>query len=98
MTQEERQAIYSKALSTYGYDKQVIVAIEEMSELTKELTKTLRVGIDLLAYYENIEEEIADVEIMLEQLIRMFSNRKTIDEIKNQKLERLERRLNNGEH
>jgi NTP pyrophosphatase (non-canonical NTP hydrolase) len=98
MELEERLELYSKAFSRYGYDKQVIVAIEEMSELTKELTKNLRVGFDLLAYYDNIEEEIADVEIMMEQLIRMFSNRKAIDEIKNQKLERLERRLNNGEH
>ena len=66
-------------------------------DMINKLTKILRVGIDLLGYYENIEEEIADVEIMLEQLTRIFSDREAIDEIKQQKLERLERRLKNGE-
>jgi hypothetical protein len=52
----------------YGKEKQMIVAIEELSELQKELTKNLR-GKDNL---DALAEEIADVEIMLAQLRIIF--------------------------
>lgn len=41
----------------------------------------------------NVEEEIADVEIMLEQL-RLMSDSSLVDKIKEEKLQRLEQRLN----
>ena len=64
--------------------EQLIVAIEEMSELQKELCKLLRNEIRSM---DNIEEEIADVSIMLEQLmIIMGITPNTLAKIREKKL------------
>ena len=68
MNIEERKKLYKQIHEKYGIKIQIVIAIEEMSELTKELTKTLR-GYDR---QENIIEEIADVRIMIEQLELIF--------------------------
>lgn len=62
------QDILQKNIDLHGPSMEVDVAIEEMSELTKELVKHRRGRKNLL----NIAEEIADVEIMLEQLKMIF--------------------------
>lgn len=59
--------IYRKAVETYGDRLQLIVANEELSELSKELCKWLRGNGDI----EHIAEEFADVEIMLSQVMIM---------------------------
>lgn len=69
MTLEERNKLYKRIHEKFGTDIQLIIAIEEMSELTKELTKTIR-GYDRQV---NIIEEIADVRIMIEQLELIFN-------------------------
>lgn len=53
-----------KAIETYGKDMQLNVAVEEFSELIKEICKNKR-GRD---NRENIIEEMADCYIMLQQL------------------------------
>ena len=64
----KRNEILKSAIARYGKTAQMVVAMEEMAELTKELSKFLR-G----AHNEDaIAEEIADVRIMLEQLEIMF--------------------------
>ena len=84
-----RLELYQKLISKYG-DKQVVVAIEELSELQKELCKYLRGKLDGC----NLVEEIADVQIMLEQMIMLFGIEKSaIDFIINQKLQRTKERL-----
>ena len=73
----------------YGKDSQVLVAIEEMSELTKELCKYFR-------HYdrrEQIIEEVADVEIMLEQLKFLFDVHTEVSNEIDYKLERQMRRI-----
>ncbi len=55
--------------SYYGKESQSIVAIEELSELQKELCKMLR-GIGST---EHLAEEIADVEIMLCQIKELYA-------------------------
>jgi NTP pyrophosphatase (non-canonical NTP hydrolase) len=57
-----------KAIEVYGKDMQLNVAIEEFSELIKEICKHKR-GEDNL---ENIIEEMADCYIMLQQLEIIF--------------------------
>lgn len=52
----------------YGVDSQVLIAIEEMSELQKELCKYKRNQNNI----PSIAEEIADVRIMLEQIEHLF--------------------------
>lgn len=79
-----------KARSRYGATAQTIVAIEELSELQKELTKSLR-GIGNI---DHIAEELADVEIMLDQLRIIYP---TLDaraaEWQEKKIKRLAERL-----
>lgn len=83
---------YRKAIDTYGKDKQLDVVIEEMSELTKEICKFKR-GQD---NHQQIVEEIADVEIMLQQLKMICDVRcSELEGVKYQKTERLAERLNN---
>lgn len=57
-----------QAVQHYGTRNQVVVAIEELSELQKELCKTLR-GEDRR---KEIIEELADVSFMLPQIYAIF--------------------------
>lgn len=75
---------YKRIVFHFGDQNQITVAIEELSELQKELCKYLRGDIDLL----NITEEIADVEIMLEQLKIIFNNEYAVKEEKTYKIQR----------
>lgn len=73
----------------YGKEHQVLIAIEEMSELTKELCKYFR-------RYERkkeIIEEVADAQIMLEQLIELFGINNEVDRMIDYKLNRQIRRM-----
>ena len=63
------KSVIQKAIDTYGYDLQKQVAIEEMAELTKEICKDFRGKENR----DNIIEEIADVQIMMYQLMAMYS-------------------------
>lgn len=81
--------IYTKAIKTFGALPQMVIAIEECSELQKEITKIIRKKGDLT----NLAEEIADVEIMLEQVKLHFSIGAMVEVIKEEKLTRLEKRL-----
>ena len=96
----KRKPIYRKLLNKYGNILQIIVAIEELSELQKELTKFLR-GTLLFKEqgFENISEELADVEIMLKQLKLIFNNEDSVKSFKRIKLERiLKRELGNADN
>ena len=53
--------VFDDAIHTYGALLQKQVAIEEMSELTKEICKDFRGGF----LRENMAEEIADVAVMI---------------------------------
>lgn len=70
-----RPDILKAAVAKYGQSAQVDMAIEEMSELTKALCKERRTQLIQGKHAEavsNIVEEIADVAIMLWQLMLMF--------------------------
>jgi hypothetical protein len=77
------------ALEAFGERAQVTMAIEEMSELTKELCKRCR-GRDNV---EAIAEEIADVEIMLQQMVMLFDCAGQVETFRRYKLERLAGRI-----
>ena len=85
----EMNRVLELALATYGFDMQRLVAIEEMSELIKELVKEKR-GADNL---EHIIEEIADVEIMLAQLKMYYGIKEDVQYEVNEKVVRLAGRL-----
>lgn len=73
----------------YGKDSQMLIAIEEMSELTKELCKNKRGS----ERKKEITEEIADVKIMLVQLTALFGIEKEVDDMVDYKIRRQLRRM-----
>jgi len=85
-----------QAVAKWGIDTQILMAVEEMSELIKVLVKYGRNvnGSSL----DEIIEEIVDTEIMLEQLKLIFAyststNYDKYRELRKKKLERLEKLL-----
>jgi len=77
------------AVATFGEEPQLNVAIEELSELQKEICKRRR-GME---NKEHLAEEIADVEIMLEQMKLMFNIHVAVLRWRADKIERLDRRI-----
>lgn len=93
-----RPEVLEWAVGTWGKEAQVDMAIEEMSELTKALLKERRA-----AHYtgtqaaekarQGIFEEMADVIIMLMQLLVIFGGRDTVQKALDEKMKRLAGRL-----
>ena len=77
------------ALEKWGEGPQVAMVFEEMAELQKELCKNMR-GADNV---DHIAEEIADVQIMLEQMMILRDCRELAEAWKSKKLDRLGRRI-----
>lgn len=86
---EDRCMIYTNALIQYGDQKQMIVAIEELSECQKELCKIMRGGED----FSHLAEEIADATIMLEQMRLAFNINDKVCEYMDSKVRRLDENL-----
>lgn len=80
MTEKE---IFNTAIRVFGGSAQEEVAIEECSELIQAITHKHR------GREHNIPEEIADVEIMLEQLKIINNCASEVEYIKQQKINRL---------
>lgn len=81
--------IFKAALNKWGADAQTVMVFEEMSELQKELCKHARGKENV----EQIAEEIADVQIMLEQMIILHDCKKAVDDYKDKKIDRLASRI-----
>lgn len=81
------QDILSKAISTFGSEQQENVLIEECAELIQAICHKQR------GRKHNIPEEIADVEIMLEQAKMINNCHEEVEKIKAEKISRLEKRL-----
>ena len=94
MDERERRDIMLRAIHRYGEDAQIDMAVEEMAELTKALCKVKRAtpGATTTAAIANVIEEIADVQIMLDQLRLIFA--RNTDEVEEDKLRRLLARIN----
>lgn len=85
MNKEEENKIYDEAIDFFGDESQKIMVIEEMSELTKELCKELRGRGDVV----HVADELADVEITLAQIKKIYNIAQTVEEHKDFKLRRL---------
>ncbi len=83
--------VLKRALQTWGGQAQMLMVVEEMSELTREILKNVNRGKDNVAA---IVEETADVEIMLEQLKENYGIAERVVVYKAEKLKQIERRLN----
>lgn len=79
----DQQKILHKAIERYGHCNQQIKCIEEMGELTQALAKQMvaESSTEMLKARRGIVEEVADVEIMLDQI-------KLIHDIKPAELEK----------
>ena len=82
--------VLKRALHTWGGQAQMMMVVEEMSELMKEILKNVNRGKDNLA---EIIEETADVEIMLEQLKENYQIADKVEAYKSEKIKLIERRL-----
>jgi NTP pyrophosphatase (non-canonical NTP hydrolase) len=87
--------VLQRAIDTWGTLAQTDMAIEEMSELTKAILKYRRAygKAEGSAAEENIREEIADVFIMLAQLVIIFDRDGAVQREIDFKLNRLAERL-----
>jgi hypothetical protein len=90
MHAEDYDDLLRSVIDEFGVTHQAIKAIEEMAELTVELAK----GINLIKSNGNLLEEVADVQIVLDQLkIAFFKDQEEFESIKDKKLEKLQRHL-----
>lgn len=87
-----KKELYKIAIDKWGSEAQINQGIEEMAELIQAVNKFRR-NPDV-KNLENIAEEIADVEIMLEQYKIIYAADPVVEELKNKKLQRLAIRLN----
>ena len=81
----EKEEIYLKLIQKFGVENQCVVAVEELSELQKEVCKMLR----KIGNVHNLAEEIADVQIILEQLVLIHNCESEVALLKVQKLQRV---------
>ena len=90
MNHKEIIDTYKQAIETYGERAQKLMAIEEMSELTKEICKDFRGKLNR----EHLIEEIIDVIITIDQLIMMYEiSEEEIVSMCIRKINRLKERL-----
>ena len=83
----EEETVFLKAIARYGAEEQEGVAQEECAELIQAISKKHR------GKPHNIAEEIADVEIMLEQLKIINGCENEVKELRKQKISRLAENL-----
>ena len=90
-------SVLTYTLDTYGDDNQVDMMIEEMSELTKALLKLRRKRHSGIDYFEpeedDVIEEMADVYIVLLQMIQLFGKSELFAENVRDKILRLQVQL-----
>lgn len=96
----ESKEIFDECIRLWGQKSQIIFALEEMSELSKELCKYLREMENIeektpeqkAETIARIQEETADVLITVSQIANMFDVRQ-VKKIKDGKFSRLEKRI-----
>ena len=95
MNQADKVLLLKKAVDTWGQALQLIMVLEETAELQKEVCKIIR-GDWSSSRMDSLASEIADVSLMLEQLIFMTGTASKVKLEEDIKLERLNKRLNEG--
>lgn len=99
-----RLDLLQQAQVAYGIDAEIDVAIEELSELTKALLKHRRAtnfatlscntALDSKSAKQDVYEEIADVIIVLTQLVLIFDGKSEVRKQLDAKIARFEERIN----
>ena len=91
-----QQKTLQKAINWYGADKQMLIAIEELSELQKAIVKYFRKPTEETK--NDISEEMADVYVMLKQLEIMHKNDTEVQKNIDYKIKRLQERIKKEEN
>ena len=86
--------LYKKAIEKWGAHFQILMFFEEVGELMQAISKVYRDKGKGEYDFAILAEEIADVEIMLEQLKIIFGIEELAKNIYRLKLKRLEEMLN----
>ena len=84
-----KKKLYKKTLKKWGKEAQITLLIEELNELAVECCHLLRGRINFVS----MTSEIADVEIMIDQIKHIYQMHEGVKLTKRDKLLRLERRL-----
>lgn len=84
----ERNTLYTHAISKWGIDAQLLMVVEECSELLNAIAKYKRGREKESA----IIEELADVSIMVDQM-SLYFGKSEFYRIKEEKLQRLYKRV-----
>ena len=82
-------ALYRGALNKWGIDFQYMMLIEEMAELTQVLTHAIR-GKRAAMSGDRLAEEIADVQLMIGQVVSVHALGARVQKFKGEKLIRLQ--------
>jgi len=82
--------LMEKTINAWGAKAQTLMVLEEMAELQKEILKNINRDKDNIT---EIIDEVADVEIMLEQLKYIYKIEKQVAERIPVKLEKVAKRL-----
>ena len=86
--------LYREAIERYGEHRQLVKVCEELAELQQAICKRFDVSVGYERDGEEVVEEIADVEIMLEQLrVILRVDPEMEQRWRERKLNRLRRRL-----
>lgn len=92
VTDSERIKLYEQAKEKFGVKGQLIKTLEELTELSLEIHRLLE---NRCGYFSMIEE-IADVQIMTEQLMYLTNVKEEVEIVKKEKLQRLKERIKRG--
>ena len=90
---DQRVQTYINAFIHFGEEMQLVVALEELSEVQKEICKTMRGYSNL----DHLAEEIADATIMLEQVRLIFNLNDLVCKKMDEKIKRLDDKLKGGQ-
>ena len=89
MNKKDKENLYNEAIRLWGIESQIDMAIEEASEFIKAVCKAKRICGEIEYLY--LFEEMADLEIMLEQVKQIFGCHEEVEDQKQRKLVRLKR-------
>jgi NTP pyrophosphatase (non-canonical NTP hydrolase) len=87
---KREQHIATASREKWGIISQMLIAIEEMAELTYALTKVVN---NRNPNYKNVAEELADVGIIVEHLTNELNLTTLVKKYRKQKFDRLEARV-----
>lgn len=87
MFDDKQKKMISMILAHHGFENQLFKTVEELSELTTAIVQYYNKGPGE-SRLRGVQEEIADVYIMLEQIRKQFMSREELDNWINYKLTR----------